>query len=68
MSWTILPTPATRARTVTRMARLVIDLPAAVPLAALHRLAEEHECRIFRRPDGTLQLRPVHGIPRGAAT
>ena len=42
----------------TKMSRVVIDVPASLPLVALHKLAEEHNCRIIRRPDGSLLFRP----------
>jgi len=50
------------APTTTRMSRVVIDLPASVPLVDLHRLAEQHNCRIVRRPDGSLLFRPQKGF------
>ena len=46
------------AATHTRMSRVVIDVPASLPLVALHKLAEEHGCKIVRRPDGSLLFRP----------
>ena len=46
------------AATHTRMSRVVIDLPASLPLIELHRLAERHHCKIIRRPDGSLLFRP----------
>ena len=42
----------------TKMSRVVIDLPAAIPLVALHRLADQHGCKVYRRPDGSLLFRP----------
>lgn len=42
----------------TRMSRLVIDLPARVALRELHDLAARYGCRVYRRPDGSLVLRP----------
>ena len=45
--------------TTTKMSRVVIDLPASVPLIDLHRLAERHQCRIVRRPDGSLRFQPT---------
>jgi len=43
----------------TRMTRIRLDMPAAIPILALHRLAEQHGCKVYRRPDGTYLLRPV---------
>jgi len=43
----------------TRMTRISLDIPAAIPILALHRLAEQHGCKVYRRPDGSFVLRPV---------
>lgn len=40
------------------MVRVVIDLPAATPLSALHTLAQAHGCRIRRTSDGVYRLMP----------
>jgi hypothetical protein len=40
------------------MVRLVVDLPAAVPLAALSEFARAHGCTLYRTPQGVYRLRP----------
>ena len=43
---------------MTKMTRIVLDLPASFPAEKLGQLAAEYGCRIYRRTDGTYLFRP----------
>ena len=40
------------------MVRLIVDLPAAVPLAALSEFARAQGCTLYRTPEGAYRFRP----------
>jgi hypothetical protein len=50
--------PDARRITTHTMTRLLIDLPATVPIIDLVELAVKNGCKIVRRPDGSLLFRP----------
>lgn len=49
----------------TPMVRLALDVPASVPLTALHAFARAQNCILTRTPDGVYRLRPDRRRPRG---
>ena len=51
-------------RNHTRMVRITMDMPATIPVTAIHALAMAHDCVLFRRPDGTYRLQPDRRSPK----
>jgi len=50
---------------MTKMTRIILDLPASFPAAKLGALAESEGCRIYRSPKGTYQFRPTAQKQKG---
>ena len=48
----------------TPMVRLALDVPASVPLTALHAFARAQNCILTRTPDGVYRLQPDRRSPR----